>query len=119
RARTRRGPRARCAAPNRTPTCRARCRTASPCRADRSCLLPCQPPDCPCAAALEPPAPGFVRDRQGTLSREEESDPMATVMNPQAVEKPWLKSYPPGVPAEVNLDEFANIGDILHRSCER
>jgi len=44
---------------------------------------------------------------------------MATVMNPQAVEKPWLKSYPPGVPAEVNLDEFANIGDILHRSCER
>jgi long-chain acyl-CoA synthetase len=44
---------------------------------------------------------------------------MATVVDTPAVEKVWLKSYPPGVPAEVNLDEFANIRDILHRSCER
>ena len=37
----------------------------------------------------------------------------------KAVEKVWLKSYPPGVPAEIDRGEFANIRDILHRSCER
>ena len=37
----------------------------------------------------------------------------------KAVDKVWLKSYPPGVPAEIDRGEFANIRDILHRSCER
>ncbi len=44
---------------------------------------------------------------------------MATVVDTPAVDKVWLKSYPPGVPAEVDVDEFANIRDILLRSCER
>src|SRR2546423_6650807 len=44
---------------------------------------------------------------------------MATVVDTPAVDKVWLRSYPPGIPAEVDIDEFANIGDILHRSCER
>ena len=44
---------------------------------------------------------------------------MATVVDTPAVDKVWLRSYPPGVPAEVDIDEFANIGAILHRSCER
>jgi long-chain acyl-CoA synthetase len=33
--------------------------------------------------------------------------------------KVWLKSYPPWVPAEIRLDEFASIRAILQRSCER
>jgi long-chain acyl-CoA synthetase len=35
------------------------------------------------------------------------------------VEKIWLKSYPPGVPAEANIHEFANIREILERSCKK
>ncbi len=44
---------------------------------------------------------------------------MATIMQGRAVEKPWLKSYPPGVPAEANIDEFANIREILEVSCRK
>lgn len=33
--------------------------------------------------------------------------------------KVWLKSYPPGVPAEIALAEFSSIRAILERSCER
>ncbi|HET8701289.1 MAG TPA: AMP-binding protein, partial [Nitrococcus sp.] len=32
------------------------------------------------------------------------------------MEKIWLKSYPPGVPAEIDLDEFASLNDIFERS---
>ena len=35
------------------------------------------------------------------------------------MEKVWLKSYPPGVPAEIDATEFANIGAILQKSCEK
>jgi long-chain acyl-CoA synthetase len=35
------------------------------------------------------------------------------------MEKIWLKSYPEGVPAEVDLHEYASLKDILERSCER
>jgi len=34
------------------------------------------------------------------------------------MEKIWLKSYPPGVPAEIDASVYASIGDILRRSCE-
>ncbi len=44
---------------------------------------------------------------------------MATIMEPGTVEKIWLKSYPPGVPAEANIHEFANIREILERSCKK
>lgn len=33
------------------------------------------------------------------------------------MDKIWLKSYPPGVPAEIDLDEFRSIGDLFERSC--
>jgi long-chain acyl-CoA synthetase len=33
--------------------------------------------------------------------------------------KVWLKSYPPGVPAEISVAEFASLRAILERSCER
>jgi len=35
------------------------------------------------------------------------------------VEKVWLKSYPPGVPAEADINAFANVREILLRSCEK
>ncbi|MFO7642520.1 MAG: long-chain-fatty-acid--CoA ligase [Candidatus Competibacteraceae bacterium] len=35
------------------------------------------------------------------------------------MEKIWLKEYPPGVPAEVDLSEFASLKDILEKSCQR
>src|SRR5438552_700762 len=44
---------------------------------------------------------------------------MATIVQDRAAERIWLKSYPPGVPAEIDVGEFANLGDILRRSCAR
>jgi long-chain acyl-CoA synthetase len=32
---------------------------------------------------------------------------------------PWLASYPSGVPAEIDLDEFPSIVSILEQSCDR
>ncbi|HST00166.1 MAG TPA: AMP-binding protein [Usitatibacter sp.] len=34
-------------------------------------------------------------------------------------ERIWLKSYPPGVPAEADVDAYASIADILRASCQR
>jgi long-chain acyl-CoA synthetase len=31
----------------------------------------------------------------------------------------WLKAYPPDVPAEIDVDAFASIGDLFERSCIR
>ena len=31
----------------------------------------------------------------------------------------WLSHYPAGIPAEVNLHEFASLRDLLLRSCRR
>ena len=31
----------------------------------------------------------------------------------------WLKHYPPGIPAEVDVHEFASLSDTLLRSCQR
>ncbi len=35
------------------------------------------------------------------------------------MEKIWLKEYPAGVPAEIDLNEFTSLKDILEKSCER
>ena len=35
------------------------------------------------------------------------------------MDKIWLKQYPKGVPAEVNVDQFASLRDILKRSCTK
>ena len=35
------------------------------------------------------------------------------------MERLWLKHYPPGIPAEVNLDEFASLGEVFQRSVQR
>jgi long-chain acyl-CoA synthetase len=35
------------------------------------------------------------------------------------MERPWLRSYPLGMPPEVDTHEFSSIKDILERSCER
>jgi len=35
------------------------------------------------------------------------------------MEKPWLSSYPPGVPANIDLSEFHSIVDVLEKSCAK
>jgi long-chain acyl-CoA synthetase len=35
------------------------------------------------------------------------------------VDKPWLKSYPPGMPAEIDLKAFSSVRDILEKSCAK
>jgi long-chain acyl-CoA synthetase len=35
------------------------------------------------------------------------------------MEKIWLKNYPNGIPADVDVQEFASIKEVLKRSCER
>lgn len=32
------------------------------------------------------------------------------------MDKIWLKSYPPGVPAEINAGEFASLADLFEKS---
>jgi long-chain acyl-CoA synthetase len=34
------------------------------------------------------------------------------------VEKIWLKSYPPGVPAEINPDAYSSIVEVIMRACQ-
>jgi long-chain acyl-CoA synthetase len=36
-----------------------------------------------------------------------------------AIEQPWLASYPPGVPAQINTDEYRSIAHVLESACER
>jgi long-chain acyl-CoA synthetase len=33
--------------------------------------------------------------------------------------RPWLSSYPAGVPTDINADEFSSIKDLFNRSCEK
>jgi long-chain acyl-CoA synthetase len=35
------------------------------------------------------------------------------------MEQSWLKHYPPGMPAEIDLQEFDSVNAVLQRSCER
>jgi long-chain acyl-CoA synthetase len=35
------------------------------------------------------------------------------------MEKIWLKSYPAGIPAEINADEFASLADLFDKSCAK
>lgn len=35
------------------------------------------------------------------------------------MEKPWLQSYPPGVPAEIDPERFASLREVLEESCRR
>jgi long-chain acyl-CoA synthetase len=33
--------------------------------------------------------------------------------------KPWLKSYPPGVPAEINYHEYGSLLEVVDEACQR
>ena len=35
------------------------------------------------------------------------------------MDKVWLKSYPPGIPAEIDINEFDSIGDMFLQSCRQ
>ena len=42
-----------------------------------------------------------------------------TIFQEAGVDKIWLKSYQQGVPAEVEIDEFASLGEMFEQSVER
>jgi long-chain acyl-CoA synthetase len=44
---------------------------------------------------------------------------MTAIMESSRMEKPWLASYPPGVPAEIDPSRYSSIREILQRSCAR
>ena len=44
---------------------------------------------------------------------------MAVIMEKRAMDKPWLKSYPPGVPAEIDPSRYASVRDIFAESCRK
>lgn len=35
------------------------------------------------------------------------------------VEKIWLKSYPPNIPAEINPDAYPSVAEVFNRACQR
>jgi long-chain acyl-CoA synthetase len=35
------------------------------------------------------------------------------------MDRPWLARYPTGVPAEINLNQFVSLKDVLEKSCAR
>ena len=43
---------------------------------------------------------------------------MREPMRGLTVNKPWLKSYPEGVPVEIDLSAYSSILDIFEQSCE-
>jgi long-chain acyl-CoA synthetase len=44
---------------------------------------------------------------------------MATLMQRETTQRPWLKSYPPGVPAEIDASQYANVRDIFLESVRK
>src|SRR5690606_939220 len=36
-----------------------------------------------------------------------------------SVERPWLAHYPAGVPAEIDMDEFASINDVFESALQK
>src|SRR2546430_10665047 len=37
----------------------------------------------------------------------------------EKLEKIWLKSYPPGVPAEIDINQYASLREVLEESCAK
>ncbi len=44
---------------------------------------------------------------------------MATIAENRTVERIWLKSYPPGVPAEADIDRYSSVREIFLESCSK
>ena len=44
---------------------------------------------------------------------------MATLVERQQVEMPWLAAYPPGVPQRIDASQYSSIRDIFQQSCAR
>jgi long-chain acyl-CoA synthetase len=44
---------------------------------------------------------------------------MTMIAEKRAVERVWLKSYPPGVPPEADADRYANVPQLLGESCRK
>jgi len=35
------------------------------------------------------------------------------------IDRVWLKSYPPGIPAEIGPLEFSSVADMIEKSCQK
>src|SRR6476619_573976 len=44
---------------------------------------------------------------------------MATLVEKRTVDRVWLKSYPPGVPAEADVDRYSSVPQLLGESCRK
>ena len=44
---------------------------------------------------------------------------MARILERRPMDKPWIKTYPPGVPAEIDPSRYANVREIFAESCQR
>src|SRR6266545_468720 len=44
---------------------------------------------------------------------------MTAIMERRTMDMPWLASYPPGIPAEIDSSRFASVRDLLHRTCAK
>src|SRR5258706_3246127 len=44
---------------------------------------------------------------------------MSAMVEEKAMDKPWLKSYAPGVPATIDASQYASVRDIFEQSCKR
>jgi long-chain acyl-CoA synthetase len=40
-------------------------------------------------------------------------------MEETIMEKIWLQSYPPGVPAEISISHFSSLVDLFEESCRK
>jgi long-chain acyl-CoA synthetase len=45
--------------------------------------------------------------------------PTESASDPTYTSRFWLRSYPPGVPADINPDEYSSLIDLLDSACER
>jgi long-chain acyl-CoA synthetase len=44
---------------------------------------------------------------------------MASIVEKRTVDRVWLKSYPPGVPAEADVERYASVPQLLGESCRK
>jgi long-chain acyl-CoA synthetase len=58
-------------------------------------------------------------ESQKNVARERDMPDIQTQTNSQAAAKPWLASYPPGMPAEIARPTHNSIGELFEQSCAK
>jgi long-chain acyl-CoA synthetase len=66
--------------------------------------------------------PRLAKNHRSRTQRAAGRRPLQSVARPEETavsDKPWLKSYPEGVPAQIDVQQFSSLKDILEKSCQR